>query len=313
MERNESLGIEACEREHLWRIENFKIFLANNLYFCIPSKEIPVKVLCLSSLPDCLQRMEDNFDCVEHFQSENTLPVFETLLPVFITVAAWTQEEPNLQTDKETQTEAITGYVCNECKACFSSPEALSRHQRKHPRQKEKLKHKCPYCAYLASCEALLNRHLLTHTGDKPHACKQCGKRFSLESHFRQHLLVHTGEKKHECGTCGKRFAQESNLRTHERVHSRERPYRCSECGKDFSVASNMKRHLRIHTIEKDYPCPNCEQSFIDSSHLTNHIASVHTKEFPHNCSYCQKGFRSPGELKKHIEKKHKEEVPKSS
>ncbi len=48
-------------------------------------------------------------------------------------------------------------------------------------------------CLARFAAKETLNRHVRTHTGDKPHACKICGKSFIQAAQLRSHLFHHTG------------------------------------------------------------------------------------------------------------------------
>lgn len=67
--------------------------------------------------------------------------------------------------------------------------------------------------------------------------CDVCGKVFRDVYHLNRHKLSHSGEKPYECLVCGLRFKRKDRMSYHVRSHdgSVGKPYVCQSCGKGFS------------------------------------------------------------------------------
>lgn len=76
---------------------------------------------------------------------------------------------------------------------------------------------KCPYCSYETSVKSNMDKHVMTHSGERPFACLYCPfkaiQRTNLESHMRRH----TGEKPFACSLCPYSTTRKSILKEHVR------------------------------------------------------------------------------------------------
>ena len=91
------------------------------------------------------------------------------------------------------------------------------------------------------------------HKKRKEYLCKDCGKSFDGKSGLQRHVMSHTGERPYVCGTCGCGFVQCSDLTKHMHIHTGAKPFKCDVCGKEFSLKRNLNIHSRVHTGEKPY------------------------------------------------------------
>ena len=57
-----------------------------------------------------------------------------------------------------------------------------------NPSSNTKLRHECVYCGKRFPTPSKLQRHSLSHTGEKPFSCNVCLKKFSQMAHLRNHL-----------------------------------------------------------------------------------------------------------------------------
>jgi len=111
--------------------------------------------------------------------------------------------------------------------------------------------------------------------GPAEYACPFCDKIQKTKTHMQRHIRTHTGEKPFSCIICGHRTDQKSSLNLHLRTHTGEKPYVCKICSLAFRDGSNLKRHELLHT-GATFQCNFCNFNTKRKDQLANHIQTIH-------------------------------------
>ncbi|KAH8837521.1 hypothetical protein MCOR27_009900 [Pyricularia oryzae] len=189
------------------------------------------------------------------------------------------------------------------CGHIFEDASQLNRHViEDHLRylQKEDNEYLCRWMGCKRQCKtekrgfpqkSKIERHLQTHTGDRPFSCPHCPDMFSAKQALEQHILIHKQEKPLKCTFpgCNKSFRQQSARTMHMRVHTKERPLKCNLCDRTFSESSNLAKHRRTHAAEGSFHCdfPGCKKTFHRQDQLRRHL-KTHAKKVARQASVSQ-------------------------
>ncbi|XP_068246209.1 zinc finger protein OZF-like [Palaemon carinicauda] len=192
--------------------------------------------------------------------------------------------------------------------------------------------YECFTCHKKFKHRGVYNRHLITHSKEKPFVCEVCGKGFSRKHHMINHQIVHMSseerikvmkykceecgkmftrkeyleqhfhstvkEKRHICLCCGALFVQKSGLTRHMALHS-EKNLKCDVCGKTFNRQDTLRKHQETHKSEKKETCEYCGKSFVLKKYLDKHLLS-HSQIRNFACHLCSKQFLHKSDLNRH-------------
>lgn len=75
----------------------------------------------------------------------------------------------------------------------------------------------CPYCSYETYIKSNLDKHIKTHSGERPFACPYCSFRAIQRTNLMSHMRRHTGEKPFACKYCSYQTTRNSTLKEHVR------------------------------------------------------------------------------------------------
>uniref|UniRef100_A0A3Q3JCY6 C2H2-type domain-containing protein n=1 Tax=Monopterus albus TaxID=43700 RepID=A0A3Q3JCY6_MONAL len=187
----------------------------------------------------------------------------------------------------------------------------------------------CTLCGKFFARQVDMERHMKSHSEDRPYQCSFCEKKFKnpyvLKRHQKEickskelrkpkrresrvlpctadiakHLRSHSEDRPFICVTCEKCFKSSNCLTVHQRKHTGEKPFLCWQCGKCYRSASELTVHMGTHSEERPWACTQCDMAYRTKLQLTNHIEQIHIGvRYP--CNICGKPFMKETSLKRH-------------
>ncbi|XP_077150170.1 POZ-, AT hook-, and zinc finger-containing protein 1 isoform X2 [Ranitomeya variabilis] len=217
---------------------------------------------------------------------------------------------------------------CGLCDKVFTDPMRLRQHEAQHgvtslqlgygdlqaprigenglpqdetetPRKRNRARKQvaCDLCGKIFRDVYHLNRHKLSHSGEKPYSCPVCGLRFKRKDRMSYHVRSHDGSvgKPYICQSCGKGFSRPDHLNGHiKQVHTSERPHKCETCNASFATRDRLRSHLACH--EDKVPCQVCGK-YLRAAYMADHLKK-HSEGPSNFCTICNR----EGEKCQHVE-----------
>ncbi|XP_035714996.1 zinc finger protein 195-like [Folsomia candida] len=140
--------------------------------------------------------------------------------------------------------------------------------------------------------------------------CTFCRNVFKTRSDLERHIGTHTTERPYPCQTCGSRCTSHTTLRAHERTHlerSIRTTFRCQFCPSTFLHNSTKWKHVKASHENRRYPCNICDKVYMASNDLKRHVISKHSNMSspPNSCGKCEYKSWSKHELTVHVRRVH--------
>ena len=303
----------------------------------------PGKHAC--SMPDCDYRTNFPHNLKNHIRRchEELLQPQDIRSWNFCTKCDFRTKELTILRKHSMTHEETKPFACSFAGCSFRSHWHSSvythEHRRHHPELKNQFTCSFPQCDFSSYAKSDLQKHMLTHSNDRPFACyfpgcsykgktakcvtdhqkkvhdparakdkecPLCPDKFFDNNSLSTHIKAHVDEKPYSCSypNCNVRRVHKSAIKQHEITHRNEKNFHCDHPGCHYKAknTTRLRMHSEIHdpSRSKNVQCTLCPKAFYTECALRSHMQS-HTKEKPYKCPNCDFSASIPSTLKRHL------------
>ncbi|XP_061923098.1 zinc finger protein 11-like [Entelurus aequoreus] len=177
-------------------------------------------------------------------------------------------------------------YKCAHCDKRFRDQYDMNRHNmRVHEREEPN-----------STTEDVVEPGSLEMLDNKN--CSLCGKFFARQVDMERHMKSHSEDRPYKCLFCEKRFKNPYVLKRHQKEICKSKELKSSVVKKCDEQPSDSPL-LPLEGSPEGKVCPICSRTLPCSADIAKHLRS-HTQERPFICVTCDKGFKYRDTLKKH-------------
>ena len=137
---------------------------------------------------------------------------------------------------------------CTDCDRMYFTEYDMLEHKKIHKWKRKFKDYVCTICGFTTKSHSNkgLERHMVTHSDERPYKCNQCDLTFkSTDTMISHKTEVHVATRNHECSYCKKKFKKPFALKRHLDIHIGNYRAQCEICDKRFVQLDNYKLHMR--------------------------------------------------------------------
>ncbi|XP_023222715.1 ras-responsive element-binding protein 1-like isoform X1 [Centruroides sculpturatus] len=182
--------------------------------------------------------------------------------------------------DKDTADpkEVLCCPVCDE--RDFPTPHSFTVHIRKHNIVNQS--NTCIVCKKKLSSASSLDRHMLTHSGERPFPCKFCDTAFTTNGNMHRHMRTHADKvdvSKFKVPTKRKAISDAESVPVVKKANIEEdkeckEQIMCPVCCQTFLSECDLQSHMVTHP-NSPIRCPECSVILDDYNSYTKHQCLV--------------------------------------
>ena len=228
-----------------------------------------------------------------------------------------------LDNDSSSSGDEEKGYLDNEDEeyaSCGSGSEDGGRKVSAYSAAPNRLP--CPHCPRSFPWSSSLERHILTHTGEKPYKCDECPLWFTTKSNCDRHLVRKHGNN-NVVSKDGGEVVPAGTPVSSAQSQVPERPFKCPQCpSSTFSSEKKLQKHRHNKHVMGGGSCDSDEgelnvvddegkedgvkaNSSSTTSNSTGSSPTINGNENPFKCHLCDDGFPDRKEALEHLRSAH--------